>query len=45
MLFHRVEVAQHLHELKHVMGTMWEMEEMGIIALPDHHIDGFVRLA
>jgi len=32
-------------ELRHVMGTMWEMEDMGIIALPDHHIEGFVRLA
>jgi hypothetical protein len=32
-------------ELKHVMGTMWELEDQGIIALPDHHIDGFVRLA
>jgi hypothetical protein len=32
-------------ELKHVMGTMWELEDMGIIALPDHHVEGFVRLA
>jgi len=33
------------NELKHVMGTMWELEEMGVIALPEHHVEGFVRLA
>jgi hypothetical protein len=32
-------------ELKHVMGTLWELEDQGIIALPEYHVEGFVRLA
>jgi len=32
-------------EMKHVMGTLWELEELGIIALPEQHVEGFVRLA
>lgn len=32
-------------EYKPVMGTLWELEDLGIIALPEGGTEGFVQLA